>query len=106
MKDDGVVDGIKQAEGVLAETLQMIPHSEANLQKNLGELEVLVKTAVEGSNGDGDVLDADNEWVIAANAILAEHGMAGGKKDGGAAGDDGADEPATSVDDLAEGEAF
>lgn len=106
MEKDGDVDGkLKQMRDVLAETAAIIPHSEANLRKNLEELDVLVKTFANG--GDGGELAADNEWMVAAGAILAEHGLVRDDDTGGGAKQKGDEaEPATSVEGLADGEAF
>ena len=94
---DGEGGNVKQQEGVLAESLQMIPHSEAMLKKNLDELLGLVQEAGTAGGGDGDDVDAGSgEWLAAARKILVENGMGE---------DQGADET-TAVDDVKEGEAF
>ena len=93
---DGAGGNVKQQEGVLAESLQMIPHSESMLKKNLDELLGLVQETAAGG-GDGDDVDAGSgEWLAAARKLLAENGMGE---------DQGADET-TAVDDVKEGEAF
>ena len=89
---DGAGGNVKQQEGVLAESLQMIPHSESMLKKNLDELLGLVQEAASaGGAGSGD-----GEWLAAARKLLSENGMGE---------DQGADET-TAVDDVKEGEAF
>ena len=82
---DGPGGNVKQQEGVLAESLQMIPHSEAMLKKNLDEL-----------LGMGQEADGDGEWTVAAKKLLAENGM----------GEDQGEDETTAVDDVKEGEAF
>ena len=94
---DGEGGNVKQQEGVLAESLQMIPHSEAMLKKNLDELLGMVQEAAgagDGSGDDGDV--GSGEWLAAARKVLAENGM----------GEDQEVDETTAVDDVKEGEAF
>ena len=89
---------IKQQEGVLAESLQMIPHSETMLKKNLEELLTMVQETAAAADAGGDGGEG-SEWLVAAKTLLAENGM----------GDDRANkggEETTAVDDLKEGEAF
>ena len=86
MKASAEGGNVKQQEGVLAESLQMIPHSEAMLRKNLDELLGMVQ---EAGTGDG-------EWLAAARKLLAENGM----------GEDQGEDETTAVDDVKEGEAF
>ena len=93
---DGAGGNVKQQEGVLAESLQMIPHSESMLKKNLDELLGLVQEAASGGGSGDDVDVGSGEWLAAARKLLAENGMGE---------DQGADET-TAVDDVKEGEAF
>ena len=93
---DGEGGNVKQQEGVLDESLQMSPHSEAMLKKNLHELLGLVQEAASGG-GDSDDVDAGSgEWLAAARKLLAENGM----------GEDQGSDETTAVDDVKEGEAF
>jgi tubulin-specific chaperone A len=82
---------IKKFEEVLSESHMMIPDSICRRDKALGELKEML--AALGNELEG------NEWVVEARNILSESGLEGDKEAGG-------DVVETSVDGLAEGEAF
>ncbi|KAL7532107.1 hypothetical protein ACHAWF_004014 [Thalassiosira exigua] len=104
MKDDGKDPyDVKKFGEVVAESRMMIPDSACRRDKALNELKEFVATLRGDEDGNQESMGC--EWMVAATEIL-------GDVDGGAEKDDGkesggGDEVAvTSVDDLAEGEAF
>jgi hypothetical protein len=79
---------IKLFRQVVEESLLMVPDSEKRMGSAMEDLREFLSSAQEELQG---------EWMEMASAILAEHGNDGEKEETVAT---------TSLDDLAEGEAF
>lgn len=96
MKDDNKDPyDIKKFQEVLSESHMMIPDSICRKDKALGDLKEFL-AALDDGELDG------NEWLVEAKKILSEAGLDGEK----AGKESGEDVVETSVDGLAEGEAF
>mmetsp|Transcript_13002 Transcript_13002/g.23468 ORF Transcript_13002/g.23468 Transcript_13002/m.23468 type:complete len:142 (-) Transcript_13002:238-663(-) len=109
MKDDNKDPyDIKKFQEVLGESHMMIPDSISRRDKTLDDLKefvALLRKEFE-EEGNSDLMGCG--WMVEATSILGEdEGSGGAKKEGGQNGGGGhGDVAVTTVDGLAEGEAF
>lgn len=106
MKDDNRdAHDIKKFAEVLGESQMMIPDSVARRDKSIEDLRECVSVLRREEGGDAELMGC--EWMVEAVKITGEDGGGSGRGSGnGNSAGNGEDVAVTSVDGLADGEAF